>query len=128
MKSSTSSTSNMVSSLKHPIRQKGGLRLLKPKIQLRVFITFNIQILMRTIQAGPLQSAAVSERIDLELRCPICLERYGGPLKAPRALPCLHSLCSACLTIFIKNGTLLYVWKIVDRFSLRIFKKRCLQL
>ncbi|KAL5259277.1 hypothetical protein ACHWQZ_G009652 [Mnemiopsis leidyi] len=48
-------------------------------------------------------SAAVSERIDLELRCPICLERYGGPLKAPRALPCLHSLCSACLTIFIKN-------------------------
>ncbi|XP_063680857.1 tripartite motif-containing protein 3-like isoform X2 [Bolinopsis microptera] len=53
--------------------------------------------------AGLLQSAAVSERIDLELRCPICLDRYGGPLKAPRALPCLHSLCSACLTIFIKN-------------------------
>lgn len=48
-------------------------------------------------------STKVSERLDLELRCPICLERYGGPLKSPRALPCLHSLCSTCLTIFIKN-------------------------
>ena len=55
------------------------------------------RVLFLVSMAGKTPSPSEAlEKLEQQLRCPVCLERYTQP----RTLPCLHSFCHECLGRF----------------------------
>ncbi|XP_060560646.1 tripartite motif-containing protein 59-like [Ruditapes philippinarum] len=42
-----------------------------------------------------------SQRLEQELECPICLERFD----TPKVLPCQHTFCADCLINITQRGS-----------------------
>jgi hypothetical protein len=47
------------------------------------------------------------EKLNEQLKCAICLNRYNDP----RVLPCLHSFCRSCLTAMASVQSSIVSWK-----------------
>ena len=42
---------------------------------------------------------SMKQKLDEQLTCAICLERYCNP----KSLPCMHSFCKECIKLLVDN-------------------------